>query len=52
VHSLGIGLIRFVGPWEYGREKCSKPEESGLKLKTPEARQNGMASTATSTLSS
>jgi len=30
VHSLGIGVIRFVGPCEYRREKCAKP--AGIRI--------------------
>lgn len=33
VHSLGIGVIRFVGPCEYRGEKCAKPAEIRIEMK-------------------
>ena len=30
VHSLGIGVIRFVGPCEYRGAKCTKP--AGIRI--------------------
>jgi hypothetical protein len=35
VHSLGIGVIRFVGPCEYRREKCTKP--AGIRIEVKNA---------------
>ena len=40
VHSLPIGVIRFVGPCEYRRDKCSRPAGIRIEMKnaggTPE----------------
>ena len=36
VHSLGIGVIRFVGPCEYRREKCTKPAGIRIEVKNAE----------------
>jgi len=35
VHSLRIGVIRFVGPCEYRREKCTKP--AGIRIEVKNA---------------
>jgi hypothetical protein len=35
VHSLPIGVIRFVGPCEYRREKCNKP--AGIRIEVKNA---------------
>jgi hypothetical protein len=35
VHSLPIGVIRFVGPCAYRREKCTKP--AGIRIEVKNA---------------
>ena len=35
VHSLRIGVIRFVGPCEYRPEKCTKP--AGIRIEVKKA---------------
>ena len=35
VHSLPVGVIRFVGPCEYRREKCTKP--AGIRIEVKNA---------------
>jgi hypothetical protein len=35
VHSLRIGVIRFVGPCEYRRERCAKP--AGIRIEVKNA---------------
>ena len=35
VHSLPIGVIRFVGPCEYRRGKCTKP--AGIRIEVKNA---------------
>jgi len=35
VHPLRIGVIRFVGPCEYRREKCTKP--AGIRIEVKNA---------------
>ena len=36
VHSLRIGVIRFVGPCEYRREKCARPAGIRIEVKNVE----------------
>jgi hypothetical protein len=35
VHSLPVGVIRFVGPCEYKREKCTRP--AGIRIEVKNA---------------